>query len=112
LKGVTDIQRANTQKDAVTGEFYIATIGSNLAAVSEFEGIDRARTYTNNITEIHQYLGVEAARQAIINELVLTLQIARLDVDVRHLVTVADVMTSEGEVRAIGRHVLSVNKMN
>jgi len=110
LKGVTDIQRANTQKDAVTGEFYIATIGSNLAAVSEFEGIDRARTYTNNITEIHQYLGVEAARQAIINELVLTLQIARLDVDVRHLVTVADVMTSEGEVRAIGRHGVSGNK--
>jgi DNA-directed RNA polymerase subunit A" len=110
LKGVTDIQRANTQKDAVTGEFYIATIGSNLAAVSEFEGIDRARTYTNNITEIHQYLGVEAARQAIINELVLTLQIARLDVDVRHLITVADVMTSEGEVRAIGRHGVSGTK--
>jgi DNA-directed RNA polymerase subunit A" len=110
LKGVTDIQRANTQKDAETGEYYIATIGSNLAAVSEFEGIDRARTYTNNITEIHQYLGVEAARQAIINELILTLQIARLDVDVRHLVTVADVMTSEGEVRAIGRHGVSGNK--
>lgn len=110
LKGVTDIQRANTQKDAVTGEYYIATIGSNLAAVSEFEGIDRARTYTNNITEIHQYLGVEAARQAIINELILTLQDARLDVDVRHLITVADVMTSEGEVRAIGRHGVSGNK--
>ena len=110
LKGVAGIERANTQKDANTGEFYIATIGSNLAAVSEFEGIDRARTYTNNITEIHQYLGVEAARQAIINELILTLNDARLDVDVRHLITVSDVMTSEGEVRAIGRHGVSGNK--
>ncbi len=110
LKGVKNIERANTQKDANTGEFYIATIGSNLSAVSEFDGIDRARTYTNNIVEIHDYLGIEAARQAIINELMLTLEDARLDVDVRHLITVADVMTSEGEVRAIGRHGVSGNK--
>ena len=32
---------------------------------------------------------------------------ARLEVDVRHLLLVADVMTSEGEVRAIGRHGVS-----
>ncbi len=110
LKGVKDIERANIQKHQVTGEYYIATIGSNLSAVSDFEGIDRARTYTNNIAEIHDYLGIEAARQAIINELVLTLNDAKLDVDVRHLITVADVMTSEGEVRAIGRHGVSGNK--
>jgi DNA-directed RNA polymerase subunit A" len=110
LKGIAGIDRANTQKDKDTGEFYIATIGSNLAKVSQFEGIDRARTYTNNITEIHDFLGIEAARQAIVNELMLTLGEARLDVDVRHLLTVADVMTSEGEVRAIGRHGVSGNK--
>jgi len=110
LKGVPGIERANTQKDADTGEFYIATIGSNLAKVSDFAGVDRGRTYTNNVTEIHAYLGIEAARQAIINELVLTLEGARLDVDVRHLIMVADVMTSEGEVRAIGRHGVSGTK--
>ncbi len=110
LKGVAGIERANTQKDQNTGEYYIATIGSNLAAVSDFDGINRSRTYTNNLAEIHSYLGIEAARQAIINELILTLNDARLDVDVRHLITVADVMTSEGEVRAIGRHGVSGNK--
>ena len=35
---------------------------------------------------------------------------ARLDVDSRHLLLVADVMTSEGEVRAIGRHGVSGTK--
>ena len=60
--------------------------------------------------EIHDYLGIEAARQAIINEMILTLEGARLDVDVRHLLMVADVMTSEGEVRAIGRHGVSGTK--
>jgi DNA-directed RNA polymerase subunit A" len=111
LKGLKGIDRANVQGPAKdTGEYYIATIGSNLAKVSEFAGVDRARTYTNNIMEIHKYLGIEAARQATINELMLTLQGAGLEVDVRHLLTVSDVMTSQGEVRAIGRHGVSGNK--
>lgn len=111
LKGLPDIMRANVQgPDVDTGEYYISTIGSNLSKVSEYAGVDRGRTYTNNITEIHQYLGIEAARQAIINELLLTLEGAGLDVDVRHLLMVSDVMTSEGEVRAIGRHGVSGTK--
>ncbi|MCS5536020.1 MAG: hypothetical protein NZ802_09230, partial [Candidatus Poseidoniales archaeon] len=109
LKGVKDIHRANVQKD-LEGQYYISTIGSNLSKVSDFAGVDRGRTYTNNITSIHDYLGIEAARQAIINELILTLEGARLEVDVRHLLMVADVMTSEGEVRAIGRHGVSGTK--
>ena len=50
LKGLPDIVRANVQgpnKD--TGEYYIATIGSNLSKVSLFDGVDRGRTYRNNI---------------------------------------------------------------
>ena len=109
LKGVKDIDRANVQKTK-DGEYYISTIGSNLSKVSDYPGVDRGRTYTNNIMEIHDYLGIEAARQAIINEMILTLEGARLDVDVRHLLLVADVMTSEGEVRAIGRHGVSGTK--
>ena len=80
------------------------------SVLSEIESIDRSRTYTNNIIEIFNYLGIESARQAIINELEATLLSARLEVDVRHLLMVADVMTSEGEVRAIGRHGVSGTK--
>ena len=110
LKGIPNVLRANVQLDDKTGEYYLSTIGSNLQRVSELETIDRSRTYTNNIIEIFDYLGIEAARQAIINELQATLDGARLEVDVRHLLMVADVMTSEGEVRAIGRHGVSGSK--
>ena len=110
LKGIPNIERANPQLDDKTGEYYLSTIGSNLQRISELENIDRSRTYTNNIIEIYDYLGIEAARQAIVNELQLTLDGARLEVDVRHLLMVADVMTSEGEVRAIGRHGVSGTK--
>ena len=111
LKGLPGISRATVQgPTSETGEYYISTIGSNLAKVSEYDGIDRSRTYTNNINEIHDYLGIEAARQAIINEMWDTLEGAGLDVDVRHLIMVSDVMTTGGEVRAIGRHGVSGTK--
>jgi DNA-directed RNA polymerase subunit A" len=110
LKGVPNVERANVQLDDKTGEYYLSTIGSNLSRISDMEGIDRSRTYTNNIIEIYEYLGIEAARQAIVNELQATLDGARLEVDVRHLLMVSDVMTSEGEVRAIGRHGVSGTK--
>ena len=111
LKGLPGISRATVQGPMTnTGEYYISTIGSNLSKVSEFDGVDRSRTYTNNINEIHDYLGIEAARQAIINEMWDTLEGAGLDVDVRHLIMVSDVMTTGGEVRAIGRHGVSGTK--
>ncbi|MAI09160.1 MAG: DNA-directed RNA polymerase subunit A'' [Euryarchaeota archaeon] len=110
LKGIPGIERANVQFNDKTGEHYLATIGSNLSRVNEIEAIDRNRTYTNNIIEIYDQLGIEAARQAIVDELKGTLDGARLEVDDRHLLVVADVMTSEGEVRAIGRHGVSGTK--
>ena len=110
LKGLPGISRANVQGPNKDGEYYISTIGSNLTKVSEFAGVDRSRTYTNNISEIYDYLGIEAARQAIINEAYDTMEGAGLDVDIRHLIMVADVMSSEGEIRAIGRHGVSGTK--
>ena len=111
LKGLAGISRANIQGPSRdTGEYYISTIGSNLAVVSEFAGVDRSKTYTNNIEEINKFLGIEAARQAVINEMSDTLEGAGLEVDIRHLLTVADVMTSEGNYRAIGRHGVSGTK--
>lgn len=110
LKGIPNVERANIQWDEHAQEFYISTIGSNLQKISDVEGIDRARTYTNNIIEIEDFLGIEAARQAIINEAQQTLADARISVDSRHLLVVADVMTSEGDVRAIGRHGVSGTK--
>ncbi len=110
MKGVPGIERANVQLEEATGEYYLSTIGSNLTRVNDIETIDRTRTYTNNIIEIFENLGIEAAREAIVRELQATLDGARLEVDTRHLLTVADVMTSEGEVRAIGRHGVSGTK--
>jgi len=72
--------------------------------------VDTTRTRTNNISEIAQVLGIEAARNAIIHEAVSTLNEQGILVDVRHLMLVADMMCLEGEVKQIGRHGIAGEK--
>ncbi|WP_407453359.1 DNA-directed RNA polymerase subunit A'' [Methanobrevibacter sp.] len=91
-------------------EWIMHTEGSNLKEVLNMEGIDQVRTTTNNIHEIGEVLGIEAARQSIINEAQNTLSEQGLSVDVRHIMLVADIMTSEGVVKSIGRHGISGEK--
>ncbi len=104
LKGVKGIERAIVRKSNDTNEWVIYTQGSNLRDVLDMDGVDGRRTKTNNIIEIANVLGVEAARNAIIYEALDTLQQQGLSVDIRHLMLVADVMTQKGYVEAIGRH--------
>jgi DNA-directed RNA polymerase subunit A" len=108
IKGVSGIRRALIRKEKE--EYVIYTEGSNLDGVLEIAGVDGARTTTNSIFEIYRVYGVEAARAALINEANRTLAEQGLGVDIRHLMLVADVMTNEGDIRAIGRHGISGKK--
>jgi len=60
--------------------------------------------------EINDVLGIEAARAAIIREAHRTLSEQGLLVDIRHIMLVSDMMTSDGDVKAIGRHGISGRK--
>ena len=108
LKGIKDIKKVIPQKrrDPETGkEYYVLiTDGSNLGAVLRVDGVDPMKTRTNSIHEIENVLGIEAAREALIREIMNTLKEQGLDVDVRHVMLVADIMTWSGTVRQVGRH--------
>jgi DNA-directed RNA polymerase subunit A" len=108
LKGIEGIKRVVIRKEG--DEYVLYTEGSALRKVMQFEGVDPARTKTNNINEIGEVLGIEAARNAIINEATDTLREQGLSVDVRHIMLVADIMTVDGEVKQIGRHGVSGEK--
>ena len=108
IKGIADIKRVVIRKE--TEGYIIYTEGSNLAKVMKIDGVDTTRTTTNNFREIHEVLGIEAARTAIMNEAYKTLSEQGLMVDIRHLMLVADVMTVDGTIRAIGRHGISGEK--
>ena len=137
IKGITNITRAVLRKEA--DEYVLYTEGSNLEEVLSLDltygqyveftdralleelresnpaklaapVIDKTRVSTNNIEEIYSVLGVEAARNAIISEASSTLEEQGLVVDIRHIMLVADMMTNDGSVKAIGRHGISGRK--
>jgi DNA-directed RNA polymerase subunit A" len=108
VKGIDGIKRAIIRKSPKG--FVIYTEGSNLAKVFELEYVDKARVTTNSIWEVYEVLGVEAARNAIIREACNTLDEQGLTVDIRHIMLVADMMTNDGDIKAIGRHGISGKK--
>ncbi|MGC8663388.1 MAG: DNA-directed RNA polymerase subunit A'' [Thermoplasmata archaeon] len=110
VSGIKGIERAIVKYEESYGEYRIYTQGSNLKSVLELEGVDHRKTNTNDIIEIYDVLGVEAARNAIIDESIKTLEEQGLSVDIRHLMLVADMMTFEGNVEAIGRHGIAGKK--
>jgi len=108
VQGIDDILRVVVRKE--TGEYILYTEGSNLKDVFDVVGVDTTRTRTNNISEIAQVLGIEAARNAIIHEAQSTLNEQGILVDVRHIMLVSDMMCMEGEVKQIGRHGIAGEK--
>ncbi|HLE46352.1 MAG TPA: DNA-directed RNA polymerase subunit A'' [Thermoplasmata archaeon] len=108
IKGIEGIRRAIIGRSQHRRVVY--TEGSNLAKVLELPYVDDTRTSTNSIQEIFDVLGVEAARNSIIKEAYDTLQEQGLTVDIRHIMLVSDMMTNDGDVKAIGRHGISGRK--
>jgi DNA-directed RNA polymerase subunit A' len=108
IRGVPKIKRVLTTYE--NGEWIIRTDGSNLEKVLGVDGVDPTRTITNDIHEINNILGIEAARNALIKEARAVLDEQGLDVDVRHVMLVSDIMTNTGEVKQIGRHGISGQK--
>lgn len=108
IKGIEGIKRAIIRKE--NEEYVIYTEGSNFEKVLNLEGVDSTRTKTNDIQAIYQVLGIEAARNSIINEAHATLQEQGLTVDIRHIMLVSDLMTSDGSIRPIGRQGISGEK--
>lgn len=111
VKGIEGIRRVLARREP-RGEYVLYTVGSELKKLKnqKIEGVDFNRTVTNNIAEIAEILGIEAARNAIIEEMLGTLKEQGLDVDPRHITLIADAMTVDGEVKQIGRHGIAGEK--
>ncbi|MDR3063688.1 MAG: DNA-directed RNA polymerase subunit A'' [Methanobrevibacter sp.] len=108
ISGLKGIGKVIIRKEE--DQYILHTEGSNLEKILKIDGVDKEKTSTNHIHEIEEVLGIEAARNAIINEILRTLSEQGLTVDIRHIMLVADMMTSQGTVRSIGRHGISGKK--
>ena len=102
IKGIKGIKQVLPIK---RGENYlILTSGTNLKEILEIKEVDAAKTTSNDIHEILQVLGVEAARQAIINEVYRVIEAQGINIDIRHIMLVADIMCVMGTIKGITRY--------
>lgn len=91
-------------------EWIIYTNGTNLKHVFSQPGVDATRTISNDIYEIYLTLGIEAARQALYEELFETFSATGADLNYHHLGLLVDLMTHTGSLMPINRH--GINRTN
>jgi len=102
LKGIKGIMQVLPVKRRDV--FLIITAGSNLKKVLDLDFVDAAKTRTNDIHEIANVLGIEAARSAVIEEVYKVIEAQGLNVDIRHIMLIADTMCSSGKLKGITRY--------
>ena len=104
LRGVNGITNVNPRllKDLVVLEdskyvrkdtWVLDTIGSNLLDLFTLDFIDYTRTYSNDIREVYDVLGIEAARQNVVNEIMEVMEASDAYVNYHHLSILCDRMT-------------------
>ena len=110
VSGIKGIENAIVRREG--NDWVIETLGSNLKEVLKYPEVDARKVYSNNIYEVAEVFGIEAARNLIIREALKTMQEQALNVDKRHVTLVADIMTFSGRVRPIGRYGVAGSKLS
>ena len=109
LRGIGSIENVNPRmlKDMVVKEdskyvrkdiWILDTVGSNLKDLFTLDFIDYTRTYSNDIREMYDFLGIEAARQNILNEFNEVMEASDAYVNYHHLSILCDRMTVKAEL--------------
>ena len=109
LRGVNGITNVNPRqlKNVVVKEdskyvqkdtWILDTTGSNLIDLFALDFIDYTRTYSNDIREMYDCLGIEAARQNILNEFNEVMEASDAYVNYHHLSILCDRMTVKAEL--------------
>jgi len=100
--GVPGVTNAIVRREGE--EWIINTSGSNLEEVLKIDEVDETRSISNDLHEVMRIFGIEAARNLIINDAMNTMQEQGLDVDIRHIMLVGDMMTFTGGIKSVGRY--------
>jgi DNA-directed RNA polymerase II subunit RPB1 len=80
------------------------TVGTNMIDVLALDYIDPTQVLSNNIVEVYNVLGIEAARQTILNELVDVISYDGTYINYHNYCVLCDRMTSTSKLISISRH--------
>ena len=84
-------------------QYILEADGNNLLEIMNQEYIDTKNTYSNNIIEINDCLGIEAAREVLGKEIKEVVDHAGEYINERHIELLCDIMTCKGELVSINR---------
>ncbi len=122
IHGVPNILSAHisqvtiTRQDEATGKLVqeatpvIFTEGTNLAYVLGLPFVDEKLSYTTNLQEINDVLGIETCRNSISKYMNLAMLAQGAFVAQRHLNILASFMCQRGRIVAMQRHALNAQK--
>jgi DNA-directed RNA polymerase beta' subunit len=103
IKGISGISKTFTTENKITKEWYIDTQGSNFIELLNQPFVDQTRTFCDNAWEILDALGIEAAREFLIDEMTKILSFDNTYINPRHIELLVDVMTQNGTIIAVRR---------
>jgi DNA-directed RNA polymerase subunit A' len=101
ISGVKGVQQILIVKR--NNNFVIMTLGTNLKDIMKMKEVDNEKILSNDLYEVAEIFGIEAARQLIINEVKAVTDSQGLDINTRHHKLIADAMTILGTVRGVTR---------
>jgi DNA-directed RNA polymerase II subunit RPB1 len=121
LRGVKNINKVIPRKilDSMIKEagtynkketWVLDTVGTNLTSLLSLDYIDTKRTYSNDIQEIYRVLGVEAARQSILNEISEVIEFDGAYINYHHLSLLCDRMTCNDSIGMVSIFRHGINK--
>lgn len=94
----------NDENVETTKEYTIVSAGINMYDIRYINGIDISRTYCNDVMQIYDIFGIEAARIALLREITGMLNSAGKSVNYHHLSIIVDLMARDGFLISIDRH--------
>ena len=109
VAGVENIEEIYYSKDK-DGTWFIETDGSNfrdliiLPTRNQGDGIDESRLRTNNMWEVFNTLGIEAARRFLNEEITNFIAFDGTYIDHHHVETLVDSMTFNGCITSVSRY--------
>ena len=111
INGITNVLARKVQNMVVKTDgkyvrkdtWVLDTTGTNLLDALGLDYIDNRRTYSNDIKEVFDVLGIEAARQVIHNELVEVMEYSGVYINYHHTSILCDRMTSNRNMVSIFR---------
>jgi len=121
IRGTKNIEKVNLRKinnykimNHETGDFdkkevyVLDTIGTNLSDILKLDYIDKNKTFSNDIIEMKNILGIEAARRCLFNEILEVMEFDSTYINHHHIHLLCDRMTCNHKMVSIFRH--GINK--